>query len=63
LVAFVASIVSGRWWVYWAFVPFALLGNVRAAPTRRNLAADQEKLRNGGCSLSLIRALRTPTAR
>jgi hypothetical protein len=49
--------------VYWAFVPFALLGNVRAAPTRRNLAADQEKLRNGGCSLSLIRALRTPTAR
>lgn len=60
LLAFVAAVVVGRWSVYWAFVPFALIGNMRAAPTRAHLAAEQEKLRSSGCSLSLVRALRTP---
>jgi F0F1-type ATP synthase membrane subunit c/vacuolar-type H+-ATPase subunit K len=58
LLAFAEAVVLGRWWIYWLFLPFALMGLVRAAPTGTHLEADQENLRSRGCSLTLVGALR-----
>jgi hypothetical protein len=62
LFAFVGTIITGHWWLYWATLPFTLYGFWRGAPTPGHLLAEQEKLRDQGCNLSLVRALRTPTA-
>jgi len=58
LFAFVATFVTGQWWLYWVFLPVALFGFMRLAPTRAHLELAQEQLRLQGCSLSLVRALR-----
>ena len=60
LLAFVAAMILGRWWIYWLFLPFALAGHLRVAPTPVHLEADQEVIRIGGCPLSLVGALRAP---
>jgi hypothetical protein len=60
--AFVATFLTGNWWVYWTFLPVALGGFARLAPTSAHLEAQQEELRMQGCPLSLIRALRSPPA-
>jgi hypothetical protein len=62
LFAFVGTILTGRWWLYWAILPFTLAGFWRNAPTPSHLRDDQERLTLEGCGLSLVRALRTPTA-
>jgi hypothetical protein len=61
LLAFVATFVTGQWWIYWVVLPFGLLGFWRNAPTSTHLQTEQERLRDRGCNLSLIRALRTAT--
>ena len=58
LLAFVATFISGRWWIYWAFAPFAVLGFTRNAPTHGHLEAEQWRLNDQGCTLSLVRSLR-----
>jgi hypothetical protein len=58
LLAFAATFIVGQWWIYWLFVPFTLFGFVRNAPTVRHLAAVQDRLRQAGCNLSLVGALR-----
>jgi hypothetical protein len=58
--AFVLTFVLGRAWIYLVFLPFALFGHYRTAPTPVHLQAAQDELRGRGCSLSLLRALRTP---
>ena len=60
LFGFVATINTGRWWLYFLGLPVGLIGHLRAAPTRGNLEAAQDDLRAKGCGLSLVRALRTP---
>jgi hypothetical protein len=60
LFAFVATFIVGQWWIYWLFVPFALAGSIRSAPTAGHLKAEHERLRLAGCDLSLVRALRSP---
>jgi hypothetical protein len=63
LFAFVATFVTGVWWVYWLFLPFTLYGYARAAPTAGHLRDEQQRLRDRGSSLSLVAALRgTPPA-
>jgi hypothetical protein len=62
ILAFVAAVVTGHWWLYWAVLPFGLLGFAHVAPTPSHLQQDQERLDTQGCGLSLVRALRTPTA-
>jgi F0F1-type ATP synthase membrane subunit c/vacuolar-type H+-ATPase subunit K len=63
LFAFTASFIVERWWIYWMFLPFALFGFWRNAPTRVHLEADQQRLRLNGCPHSLVRALRSPPPR
>ena len=58
LAAFIGALTVGEWWLYWLFLPFALLGLARGAPTKRHLASEQHRLHVGGCQLSLVRALR-----
>ena len=58
LLAFVGAMTVSEWWLYWMFLPFALGGLARAAPTRGHLASDQDQLYADGCHLSLVRALR-----
>jgi hypothetical protein len=58
LFAFTVTFIVGPWWIYWVFVPFTLFGFFRNAPTTGHLAADQDRLRQAGCTLSLVRALR-----
>jgi hypothetical protein len=56
--AFVATFITGQWWVYWLFLPFALLGLWRAAPTKAHLLREDEQLRAAGCPVSLTGVLR-----
>jgi hypothetical protein len=63
LYAFTATFIVERWWIYWLFLPFALFGLWRNAPTRFHLEADQQRLRLNGCQHSLVRALRGPPPR
>jgi hypothetical protein len=58
LAAFVATFVTGQWWVYWLFLPFALFGLWRAAPTKAHLLREDEQLRAAGCAVSLTGVLR-----
>ena len=58
LLAFVATIATARWWVFWLAYPFAAYGQWRDAPTAAHLESDQEQLKLSGCSLSLVGALR-----
>jgi hypothetical protein len=59
LLAFITTLIVGQWWIYWLFLPFALFGIGRNAPTAGHLEVEQERLRLAGCDLSLIRALRS----
>ena len=56
--AFVATFITGQWWVYWLFLPFASLGLWRAAPTKAHLLREDEQLRAAGCPVSLTGVLR-----
>jgi len=58
LFSFTVAFIVGPWWIYWLLLPFTLFGFGRNAPTTRHLAADQDRLRQAGCTLSLVRALR-----
>jgi hypothetical protein len=58
LFAFAVTLVVGRWWIYWLFLPFTLYGFGRNAPTTGHLSAEQERLGLAGCNLSLVRAVR-----
>jgi F0F1-type ATP synthase membrane subunit c/vacuolar-type H+-ATPase subunit K len=58
LFAFVGAMTISEWWLYWMFLPFALFGLARNAPTRRHLESAQDQLRADGCRLSLVRVLR-----
>ena len=58
LAAFVATFTTGQWWVYWLFLPFALFGLWRAAPTKAHLLREDEQLRATGCAVSLTGVLR-----
>lgn len=58
---FVGFFVSYEWWVYPAGVAITAIGFRRAAPTRSNLANDQEHLYAQGCGLSLVGAVRRLT--
>lgn len=60
LMGFVATMVSGQWWLYWLALPFSAIGHLRVAPTRSKLEGLQDTLRDRGCALSLVRALRSP---
>jgi hypothetical protein len=62
LFAFVGTVVTGRSRLYWLFLPFSLLGHFRTAPTPGRLRRAQDGLSLQGCPLSLVRALRTPSA-
>ena len=60
LFAFCAAFVQNCSWVYFAGLLFAAPSLVRAAPSRRALAREQEQLDLVGCDRSLIAALRHP---
>jgi len=62
LAAFVLGAVWGPWWVFFVGAAFTLVGFARLAPTQRNLQHDQDRLSLGGCTLSVIAALRTRSA-
>jgi hypothetical protein len=63
LAAFVFTFTLGQWWLYWLFLPFALVGLWRAAPTRSRLAQEQDRLYGESCSISLVKALRNQATR
>lgn len=58
LMGFVGFFLTYAWWPYPAGVAVTALGFARAAPTKANLARDQEVLSQAGCPRSLVRALR-----
>ena len=60
LAGFVGFILCGNPLVYVLGLVLAAVGFRRAAPTSRNLAEDQDRLRAAGCGRSLVGALRTP---
>ena len=60
LFGFVGFFIANLWWVYPASLVLAAVGFLRLAPTRANLAEDQRLLRDRGCNLSLVAALRQP---
>jgi F0F1-type ATP synthase membrane subunit c/vacuolar-type H+-ATPase subunit K len=62
LFGFVATFAGGPWWAYYFGLPFAVAGLARAAPSVRNIAADQQRLSAAGCAESLVAALRLPPA-
>jgi hypothetical protein len=59
LFGFVAVFVVGPVWLYLLGAAFTAVGYARVAPTRANLAADQQRLAEQGCAGSLVAALRT----
>lgn len=59
LVGFVGFIVTDHAWLYPVGLAFTAAGMARLAPTRRNLAKDQEDLRQSGCAQPLVGALAT----
>lgn len=60
LAGFVAVMVVGPAWLYFLGAPFSLAGFALAAPSARNLARAQDRLRLQGCARSLVAALRDP---
>ena len=60
LVGFVGFFLADAWWLYPLGVAFALVGFARLAPTRANLARDQEELNLAGCGHSLVHVLTAP---
>lgn len=63
LIGLVGVVLTGRPWLYGLGAVLAAPGFLRAAPTRVRLAADQQELRNRGCALDLVAALRGSAAR
>ena len=57
LIAFAAALVVGNRWLYVIGLGFALYGLWMIAPSRKNLARDQDRLRLQGSSLDLTSAL------
>jgi hypothetical protein len=55
---FVASILSATPWVYVVGAAITAVGFAELAPTAAHLERDQDELRDRGCNLSLIAALR-----
>lgn len=55
---FVGFFLTYAWWPYPIGVAVAAVGFIRAAPTTRNLARDQDALATSGCGRSLVQALR-----
>lgn len=60
LIGFVAVMLTSQVWPYPLALVFTAVGFWRLAPTRANLARDQEILDQSGCQLSLVAALGTP---
>jgi hypothetical protein len=60
LFGFVGAFIAGRFWVYFAGLPFTVVGLVLTAPTARDIRRRQEEINSGGRSLSLGRALMAP---
>jgi hypothetical protein len=59
IVGFVGAFVTGAPWLYYVAGVVALSALwARAAPTRRALEHDQARLRDDGCRISLVSALR-----
>ena len=63
LLGFVAFFITGERWVYYLAALITYGGFARAAPTREHLRRDQEILRERGCYVQLVPALRTPPPR
>ncbi|MDZ7673907.1 MAG: hypothetical protein U5K30_02395 [Acidimicrobiales bacterium] len=59
LVGFVGFFLAGQWWLYPFGALFAAVGFIRLAPTRGNVARDQESLNLAGCGLDLVNVLTT----
>jgi hypothetical protein len=57
LLGFVGYVLTNRGWLYPLGAAFTAVGFLRLAPTRGNLAKDQETLGGAGCGRSLIGAL------
>ena len=57
LLGFVVALSVGNTWVYGIGLAFALYGLWAIAPSRRNLARDQERIRARGSPLDLTTAL------
>jgi len=65
LAGFAVALVAYQPWPYFLGLAFTLIGFVRAAPTTRNLARDQDVLSVAGCAHPLAETLRMappPTA-
>jgi len=62
LVAFVASFAAGEYLLYLLGCAFSVVAFVDAAPSKKNIAADQRDLVRGGCNRSLLGALIGGTA-
>lgn len=58
LVGFVVGLAVGPWWAYFVGGMLALVSLARIAPSRRNLAADQDALSLRGSTRSLVEVLR-----
>ena len=57
LLAFMTVFITGRLWLYVEGLAFSVVGMMIIAPTRRNLARYQTRLKESGSSLSLVEAL------
>jgi F0F1-type ATP synthase membrane subunit c/vacuolar-type H+-ATPase subunit K len=63
LLGFVFAFIGAGAWAYYVAAALALFRIwTSAAPTRRSLERDQERLRDDGCRLRLVAALRNPTS-
>jgi hypothetical protein len=60
LLGLMGFFVTNEQWVYPCAALITFVGFARAAPTRRALQRDQERLQEQGCTVSLAQALRTP---
>ncbi len=58
----VATFVTGHWWLYWLAAVLTLTSFARSAPTRERLAAEQRSLSARGCRHDLVQALRGPSS-
>ncbi len=62
LMAFVASFATGEYLLFLLGCAFSVVALVYAAPSKKNIAADQRDLVRGGCDRSLLAALIGGTA-
>ncbi len=62
LFGFVGFFLTYEWWPYPIGAALAVIGFARAAPSRRNLARDEEELIHHQCGRSLVAALRSAPA-